>query len=92
MTMGRNNKTKMAIGLSADGNHMVNPNHKCTSCGRRMPLPAMNGKYCPDCGTQCSDTSIVGALQPKKTGNPCPDCGEENQVGTFCTGCGKKLK
>lgn len=78
------------IGESADGEHWVNINNKCSNCGHAMPLPMMEGKHCPNCGAK--QPTYAQMSTPRSTGEKCPNCGAEDQTGNFCTECGTQLK
>lgn len=86
----------MPIGPSADGKHWVNINNECTDCKKSMPLPEMEGKHCPDCGTyQPTYLELQERYQAESTAGidkSCPGCGASDQISTFCMECGVNLE
>ena len=85
----------MPIGVSADGKHWVDPNHRCAQCGDPMPLPEKEGKFCPRCGKRqptYQEFQASAVSRPEILGVKCPKCGAEKQNGNFCTECGTRLK
>lgn len=88
-------KESYMIGPSGDGEYYVDFNNKCKVCRRRMPLPEMEGKYCPNCGTYEPFFSEIRniALKLGQTTIPiCSSCGANSGPNDhFCIECGYKL-
>jgi len=82
----------MPMGRNGDG-EWVNLNNACNKCGHSMPLPEMNRKYCPQCGTYCHVPSEQELAEAKERAKKvCPKCNFENvQLSLFCIRCGAKL-
>ena len=86
--------TSFAVGISSNGEHWVDFNHKCSRCKHPMPLPDMEGKFCPNCGDREPTfrerrEALEAAAQ--RLGITCPQCQAERQCGNYCTECGAKL-
>lgn len=85
-------KSFQPIGLNTRG-EWVNLNHTCGKCRGPMPLPEMNKKHCPQCGTFChvpSEQELAEADERAK--KECSKCGYKNLRGAiFCISCGTKL-
>jgi len=82
----------MPMGWSPEG-EWVNPNNKCENCSRRMPLPEMNNKHCPKCGTFCHVPNKQELAEAEeKAKKECTKCGYRNSKdANFCIKCGTKL-
>lgn len=82
----------MPMGRDPDG-EWVDVNNNCDNCGHSMPLPNMNRKFCPNCGTFCfvpSEQEL--AIAEERAKKECPNCGCKNSKdANFCTVCGAKL-
>lgn len=80
------------IGLNTRG-EWVNYNNTCTKCRHPMPLPEMNKKHCPECGTFCNvPNELEVAKAEEKAKKVCPKCGFKNsKLSIFCIACGTKL-